>query len=124
MTEALEPRTPQASAEPVKESFARTLWRVVVSPRPAMSDLGRDPAAGRKGVYLLIIVSVVYTLIDWLTGVGTWLPLAYQLIGLLWIAALLVDAVRASLARGGPAVATTTVVAAVIYALPVGLLIR
>ena len=75
---------------------------------------------------ILLVLGVVQPrpVIDWLTGEGGWFPLAYQLVAMIWIAVLLVLAVRASIARGWLTVASLSIVIALVYALPVGLFIR
>ena len=101
MTEAIGPR-PIPTPTTVEESFARTLWRVVVSPRAAMSGLGRDPHASRKGVVLLAIVSAVYT------------PILAAFLGQGYAAA----------APSALPLASDEQYGAVVYALPIGLFIR
>lgn len=62
--------------------------------------------------------------VGWLTGPGAWFAAAYQLAGLVWIAALATMAVQASLETNWPASALLALVLLVVYGLPVGLLIR
>jgi hypothetical protein len=61
---------------------------------------------------------------SWLTGAGSWFPLIYQLVSILWIAALFVTAARQTVGRGWLAALAVGLLALALYALPVALLIR
>jgi hypothetical protein len=63
-------------------------------------------------------------LLDWLTGPGSWFALLYQLVGLAWLAALVLVATRATLGRSWLVSAPAGLLLLVVYALPVALLIR
>lgn len=63
-TDELQPEPP--ATEPLQEPIGRTAWRVLVSPRAAMVDLGRDVDAVRKA----IIIIVAYALTAMLTRIA------------------------------------------------------
>lgn len=99
---------PVAAADSGAESFLSMCWRMVVSPRRAMADLGSDPGAGRKGLLLGLIVAIASTAVAvvqrWYgypvldppvtdldpLGVLVWLNIPLQLLGLALGAAVLV----------------------------------
>ena len=62
--------------------------------------------------------------LSWLLGPGAWFPAAYQLVAIIWIAALFVMAAWRTLERGWAGGLIGGVLALVVYALPVALLIR
>ncbi len=62
--------------------------------------------------------------LDWLLGPGAWFPAVYQLIAVVWIAALFVIAAWRTLERGWVAGLCGGLLALGVYALPVALLIR
>ena len=63
-------------------------------------------------------------LLGWLTGPGAWFALLYQLVGLAWLAALVLVATRTTLGRGWRISAPVGVLLLVVYGVPVALLIR
>jgi hypothetical protein len=62
--------------------------------------------------------------LDWLLGPGAWFPATYQLIAVVWMAALFVMAAWRTLERGWVASLSAGLLALVVYALPVALFIR
>ena len=63
-------------------------------------------------------------LLSWLTGPGAWFALVYQLVGLAWLAALVLVATRTTLGRGWRVSVPVGLLLLVIYGVPVALLIR
>jgi hypothetical protein len=62
--------------------------------------------------------------LSWLLGPGAWFPTAYQLVAIVWIAALFVVAAWQTLERGWIAGLLGGLLALGVYALPVALFIR
>jgi hypothetical protein len=60
----------------------------------------------------------------WLLGSGAWFAALYQLVGLVWLVALVLVSVRVSGAPGWSSTVLVTVSLIALYALPIGLLIR
>jgi hypothetical protein len=75
---------------------------------------------------LLLLAGLVQpdAILRWLLGEGAWFPAAYQLVAILWMAALFVMAAWRTLERGWIAGLLGGLLALIIYALPVALLIR
>lgn len=75
---------------------------------------------------LLLLASVVQpdAVLDWLLGPGAWFPATYQLIAVVWMAALFVMAAWRTLDRGWVAGLLSGLLALGVYALPVALFIR
>jgi hypothetical protein len=75
---------------------------------------------------LALLVGVVQpaAALNWLLGPGAWFPNAYQLIAIIWMAALFVMAAWRTLERGWVAGLLGGLLALAVYALPVALLIR
>jgi hypothetical protein len=75
---------------------------------------------------LLLLAGVVQpdAVLNWLLGPGAWFPATYQLISVVWIAALFVMAAWQTLERGWVAGLLGGVLALLVYALPVALFIR
>ena len=75
---------------------------------------------------LLLLAGVVQpdVALDWLLGPGAWFPMAYQLVSVVWIAALFIIAARQTLERGWGAGLFGGLLALAVYALPVALFIR
>ena len=63
-------------------------------------------------------------LLRWLTGPGAWFALLYQVIGLGWLAALVMVATRTTLGRGWLVSAPAGLLLLVVYGTPVALLVR
>jgi hypothetical protein len=77
-------------------------------------------------VALLLAVGVLAPadLLRWLTGPGAWFALLYQVVGLAWLAALVLVATRTTLGRGWLVSAPAGLLLLVVYGTPVALLIR
>jgi hypothetical protein len=75
---------------------------------------------------LLLLVGVVepVSTMNWLLGKGAWFPTAYQLVSIVWIAALFVMAAYRTLERGWVAGVLGALLAMGVYAVPVALFIR
>jgi hypothetical protein len=75
---------------------------------------------------LLLLAGVVQpdAVLDWLLGPGAWFPTTYQLVSIVWIAALFIMAAWQTLQRGWVAGLLGGVFALVVYSLPVALFIR
>jgi hypothetical protein len=78
------------------------------------------------GLALLLLAGVVQpdAVLSWLLGPGAWFPTTYQLVSIVWIAALFVMAAWRTLERGWVMSLLGAVVAVGVYALPVALFIR
>ena len=63
-------------------------------------------------------------LLSWLTGPGAWFALLYQVVGLAWLAALVLVATRTILGRGWRVSVPVALLLLVVYGVPVALLIR
>jgi hypothetical protein len=63
-------------------------------------------------------------MLNWLLGPGAWFPATYQLVSVVWIAALFVMAAWRTLERGWLGALVGGLLALAIYALPVALFIR
>ncbi|HYN32410.1 MAG TPA: hypothetical protein VES40_07280, partial [Ilumatobacteraceae bacterium] len=61
---------------------------------------------------------------QWLMGPGSWFATAYQLIGAVWLVALVFGAVRASGQRRWWAASPLTLLLVLVYAVPIGLFVR
>jgi hypothetical protein len=75
---------------------------------------------------LALLVGVVQpgAALNWLLGSGAWFPATYQLVSVVWIAALFVMAAWQTLERGWAGGLIGGVLALAVYALPVAILIR
>ncbi len=75
---------------------------------------------------LMLLAGIVQpdAVLNWLLGPGAWFPAAYQLIAVIWIAALFVMAAWRTLERGWVAGLLGGIVTLAVYALPVAFLIR
>jgi hypothetical protein len=75
---------------------------------------------------LLLLTGIAQpdAVLSWLLGPGSWFPTTYQLISIVWIAALFVMAAWQSLARDWVGGLFGGLLALVVYALPVALFIR
>jgi hypothetical protein len=75
---------------------------------------------------LLLLAGVVRpeAVLNWLLGPGAWFPTTYQLISIVWIAALFVMAAWRTLDRGWVAGLLGGLLALAVYAVPVALFIR
>ncbi len=81
-------------------------------------------------VEVVVAVLVLLGLIEpsaiwnWLMGPGSWFATTYQLVGVVWLVALVFVAVRASGHRRWWAAGLVTLLLVAVYALPIGLFIR
>lgn len=78
------------------------------------------------GVAILLALGVLTpsATLEWLTGEGAWFAALYQGIGALWLVALVILVADLGLRRGWIVAGVSGLFLVVVYALPIGLLIR